>query len=757
MRKSLFLCASVGAVAVASPAMAQAGPGQGPEQAAADERIGLADIVVTAQKRAEDVQSTPISIGVVTGRDIALKAQNNLDAVLRDVPSVEVQGLAQGAQLYIRGVGSSVDPGFADPSVALMVDGAYNGRTESVTSGSYDIDRVEVLRGPQGTLYGRNASGGSVNVITANPRLEEGVSGHLRGQLGNYDHRRIEGALNLGVNENLAFRVAGFREKRDGYVDDGSYNSDAWGLRAKALARPTDWLTLLFKADIFREKGLGANTVPVPGSAGNLTFPPPYFFSNFDPTIVGGPPFTGGVPIPRFPNGWEQRDPGNPWSNNPEHTPGSIDRKAETFQLQLDADLGFATLTVLPAYSRNRNFLQSSFLFGSILPGAGPTYTINSNYEAQAADTKYKSVEVRLASNGGGPFKYLLGFYYLKTDGGAPLNAQTITTNNGDTGSFDQQILPGSTIAGFGQLTYALTDRLRLTGGLRVSRDKNAQEYEVVVAGTSTGVQTYSSSQSSTQYKLGMEYDVADRSMLYAHVATGFKQGGIAATVPPISFKPEHLTSFEVGIKNRFWDNRVQLNLAAFHYHYKNYQFSVFQELPVGTSGATANFPVIKNAGSTDIQGAEMELDAAPWALGRIKASLTWLDAKYGDAVLPNSPFVNQGDFQLDGLRIQNAPKWAANIGVEQGVDLMDGVLTFGVNTHLSTGYHVSPEQYLPGAYQKGYSRTDLSVRYERGPWSLGAVLRNVEDKAQTTYVFPAYRRFVTAPRTFMVTAGLNF
>jgi len=753
MRRSLFLCASVGAVAVAVPALAQTAS----SQSEASPPTGLADIVVTAQKRAEDVQSTPISIGVVTGRDIALKAQNNLDAVLRDVPSVEVQGLAQGAQLYIRGVGSSVDPGFADPSVALMVDGAYNGRTESVTSGSYDIDRVEVLRGPQGTLYGRNASGGSVNVITANPRLEEGVSGYVRGQLGNYDHRRIEAAVNVGVNEKLAFRVAGFREKRDGYVDDGSYDSNAWGMRAKLLAKPADWLSVLFKADIFREKGKGANTVPTPGSAGNLTFPPPYFFSNFDPTITNGPPFTGGVPIARFPDGWQQRDPGNPWSNNLEHTPGYINRKSETYQVQLDADLGFGTLTVLPVYSRNRNLLVSSFLFGSILPGEGPTYTINSNYDAQAADTKYKSVEIRLASNDAGPLKYLLGFYYLKTDGGAPLGEQSITTNSGAAGTFYQNILPGSTIAGFGQITYSVTDRVRLTGGLRVSRDKNAQEYEVTIDDDATGMQTYSNSQSSTQFKLGAEADVAARSMLYAHVATGFKQGGISATVPPISFKPEHLTSFEVGLKNRFFDNKVQLNVAAFHYRYKNYQFSVFQELPVGDSDATANFPVIQNAGPTHINGAEMELVVAPWSLGRIKGSLTYLDAKYGTALLPNSPFVNQGEFDLGGHQIQNAPKWAANIGMEQGVALMDGVLSFGVNSHLTTGYYVTPEQYMPGAYQKGFTRTDLSIRFERDQWSLGAVLRNVENNAQTTYVFPAYRRFVSAPRTFVVTAGLNF
>lgn len=742
---------SVGSIAIiATPALAQSSN--------ANDDSGIPDIIVTAEKRESNVQKTPLSITAITGDEIARKGQTSLDAVVKSAASVEVQGLAQGAQLYIRGIGSSIDPGFADPSIALMVDGAYNGRTESVTSGAYDIDRVEVLRGPQGTLYGRNASGGSVNVITRNPSLTSGFSGYVTGQVGNYDLRRIEGALNVPLNDQVALRVAGVREKRDGYVDDGSYDSDLWGVRAKLLAEPTDWLKILLKVDVYREKGKGTNTVPVPGSAGNLTFPPPFFFTNFDPTITGGPPFTGGIPIMRFPDGWVQENPGDPWSNNPEHVPGYVNRKSETFQAQIDADLGPVTLTLLPAYSRNRNTLASSFLFGSILPFAGPTYTINDNYNVQPADTKYKSIEARLTSNGNGPLQYILGFYYLRSDGGAPLDPQALTTNTGASGTFTQEILPGSTVAGFGQLTYSVTDRFRLTGGIRVSRDKNKQAYSVTVEDASTGEQTFSSSQGSTTYKAGFEYDLAPHSMLYGHVATGFKQGGISTTVPPTPFKPEKLVSFELGSKNRFFDNKLQLNFAVFHYRYKNYQFQTFQELPVGDSGATANFPVIGNAGSTTINGGEVELDAAPWKLGHIRATLTYLDATYGEAVLPNNPFVNQGEYDLDGTQIQNAPKWAANLSFEQGVELFGGILTAGVSSHLSTGYYVTPEQYLPGARQKGYTRTDLSLRYEGdGGWSIGALLKNIENDAQTTYVFPAYRRFVSAPRTFVVTAGYKF
>lgn len=527
----------------------------------------LNEVIVTAQKREESAQRTPISIGVLSGTSIAQRAINTLDVALKNITGVEVQGLAQGAQVYIRGVGSSIDPTFADPAVALMVDGAYNGRTESVTGGIYDLERVEVLRGPQGTLYGRNASGGSINVLTANPILNK-TTGYVRGQVGNYGLWKVEAMGNVGLGNKAALRVAGFRQKRNGYVDDGSYNADNWGIRAKLLFKPTQRLSIVAKADIYREGGTGVNTLPVPGSGGgNLFFPPPFFVSNFDPTITTGPPFTGGVPILRFPNGWQVKDPGNAWSNNPEHVPSSIDRKSESYSLQLDADLGFANLTVLSTYTRNRNSLTSSFLFGSILPFQGPTFDTR-GYGGQPSETRYSSIETRLTSSGSGPLKYLLGLYYLNADGGNTTFDNTATTTTGQALTTSNPMLPNSTLAAFGQLTYAVTKKFRLTGGLRYSVDKNAQQYEIKMGEASQGKIDFSQAVSNVQYKIGTEIDLAAQSMLYAHLATGFKQGGINVTVPPQAFEPEYLTSIEAGVKNRFAANRIQLNVSAFHYNY---------------------------------------------------------------------------------------------------------------------------------------------------------------------------------------------
>ncbi|MFC7049961.1 TonB-dependent receptor [Emcibacter nanhaiensis] len=723
------------------------------EELESEDALTIDEIVVTAQKRAQSAQSTPISMGVVTGDEIATRVQNSLDDVLSNVPGVEVQGLAQGAQVYIRGVGSSVDPGFADPAVALMTDGVYNGRTESVNATAYDIDRVEVLRGPQGTIYGRNASGGSVNVITRSPILGS-TSGYVKGQVGNYDAWRGEAALNLPVGEKTAVRFAGFREKRDGYVDDGSYDEDSWGVRGKLYAEPTDWLTILAKVDVFRQKGYGANTVPVEGSAGNLTFPPPYFFANFLDVVAGLAP-----PEFRFPDGWQKADPNSDLSNNPEHVPGYIKRESETYSIQFDAKVGPGVLTVLPSYTRNRNLLVSSFLFGSILPVAGPTYTINDNYGEQDAVSKYTSIEVRYASDSEGPLDYLLGFYYLNSDSGAPLDPVVATTTGGQTLSTTNTYQPGSTLAGFAQLTYSVTDEFRVTGGLRLSRDKTKQDYSYELEGVAGADATYRNTSDSTQYKIGLEYDVAEDAMVYAHVATGFKQGGISVTFPPTSFEPEHLTSYEAGIKSRFMDGRVQLNAAAFRYDYDNYQFSSFQTLQIGDFDATSDFPVVQNADSTHINGAEVQLDAVPWEGGLIKVAVTYLDAEYGTAIIPNSPFFNQGDFDLAGRQIQNSPEWAADIGFEQSFSLASGTVTVGVNSHLTKGYYTTPEQYAAGAWQPGFTKTDAHVSYhdDTAGWNVSVAVRNIEDEIQTTYVFPAYRRFISAPRTFTVSAGYEF
>jgi iron complex outermembrane recepter protein len=728
----------------------------------------LSEVVVTAQKRSEDVQKIPISVSVMAGAKIAERGINSLENALRQMPGIEVQGFAQGAQLYIRGIGSSIDPSFADPSIALMVDGAYNGRTESVVGGVYDVERVEVLRGPQGTLYGRNATGGSVNLITNSPNLSKNA-GYVRLQGGNFGLKKIEAMGNLAINNKFGIRVAAFKQDRNGYIDDGSNDAHNMGARLKMLYQVSPKVRVLGKIDIYKETGKGQNTIPVSGSSGKLlpfpdgALPPPFAINNWDFTNPG-PPFKGGRPNIAYPNGWIVTDPSNPWSNNKEHLPGTIDRNSQTYSLQLDADLGIGNLTVLPSLTHNYSHMLSQFLFGSIVAFKGATYNFE-GFRDETASVNYKSIEARLASKVDKKLKYLVGLYYLKSGPtpGYESISNTAASLLGDPISTNNIVKPNATVAVFAQTTYPLSKTVRLTTGLRFSTDKNAQAYSVVVDGKSAGSADFTQSVSKFQYKVGFEFDLAKNSMAYAHVATGFKQGGISPTIPVSVFDPETLTSYEIGTKNRFLNNKLQLNLSAFFYNYTGYQYSSFQTLPVGNlknkdgSAITSTFSVISNAGNTKIKGLEFDAEFIPWKNGNVTFSATLLDAKYGKALLPNSPFVNQGDFKLDGKVVQNSPKSVLNIGLTQDAYAGKGKLSFNINTKVSEGFYTTPEQYMPGAWQAAFHRTNANVNYSIKKLTFGAFVNNLENAIQTTYVFPAYRKLVTSPRTFGLTAELRF
>jgi iron complex outermembrane receptor protein len=217
-------------------------------------------VVVTADHRPVTVQKTAASITSVGGEAMREKGQTTLSDALQDVPAVEMQASPQGGQLFIRGVGTSGDSNWIDPSVSLMFDGVYSGRAERVFASMYDIDRVEVLRGPQGTLYGRNATGGSMNIISESPSNK--LEGALNAQVGSYKLRYLDAALNVPVSEALALRLALMREKRDGYFSNGGGAADRTGVRLKALFKPSKDVSVLATVDVLESKGLGTTTVP---------------------------------------------------------------------------------------------------------------------------------------------------------------------------------------------------------------------------------------------------------------------------------------------------------------------------------------------------------------------------------------------------------------------------------------------------------------------------------------------------------------
>jgi outer membrane receptor protein involved in Fe transport len=200
-----------------------------------------------------------------------------------------------------------------------------------------------------------------------------------------------------------------------------------------------------------------------------------------------------------------------------------------------------------------------------------------------------------------------------------------------------------------------------------------------------------------------------------------------------------------------------------FFYNYSDYQYSSFQTLPIGDlknpngSPITSTFIVISNAGNTKIKGLELDAELIPWKNGNFTLSYTALNAKYGSALLPNSPFVNQGDFKLDGKVVQNSPKSVFALGLTQDINVGKGVLSFNVNSRISSGFYTTPEQYMPGAWQGNYTKTNANANFRIKRFMVGLFINNIENAIQTTYVFPAYRKFVTPPRHFGMNLEVKF
>lgn len=716
----LFVSATSCLVGLTSlPARAQA-------QTAADTGDTLEEVVVTAEKRTENVQKTAISISTVSGEDMQKKADTELDSVLRNIPSLQLQSTAQGGALYIRGVGTNGDSNFIDPAIALSLDGVYSGRSERMSAELYDINRLEVLRGPQGTLYGRNADGGSVNVISNAPTLG-GYDGRATAEYGNFDLLHLDAAQNIPVGDKVAFRVAALREDRHGYFTNDGYASHVGAFRVKGLYQPTDNLSFQALYDYSHESGHLATTVPVPG----------------------GPWLT---------------DSSDPWYVDPTHPADTIDYKFETAALQVDYKMPWATLTVIPTFTHDTRYVLTNLVVG-IDPRFNGALQSGNDGENQFTG------EVHLSSPDGSPVKWVVGYYYLRTDNGGTFGgvaANNFTVNGVRENLYNTYSLgapPTTSKAPFGQITYPLTDKFRITAGVRYTQDSKSQATRIVsvaVPGYDTGNLVIDNSYSATTYKAGVEYDVAPESMLYAQVSTGYKAGGFDTTaIPPKSYGPEHVRAYEIGSKNRFLGDTLQVNGAIYYYQYSDLQaqYSLTNACPVpnaylpsGAIPCTVFQQYVANAGAGVNKGVEAEIRYRFTANDELDVSGTFTDAKYGDFSDPKLA-------NLNGQPMASTPQTTGTLGYEHDFLLPVGKLEAQANTKLSQGYWTTVNnRALAYAYQDGYTRSDASLTYDSGKrWLVSGWVKNIENKAQAQTAYPLNRLFISYPRTYGVNVNLNW
>ena len=756
----LGLSVAPSALIAAMPALAQTAPAAA-ETAEAPQ--GIPDIIVTAQRREENLQKAAIAVSAVAGDTLTRNSISQATDLTRLVPSLQIAPAASFTQIYLRGIGTFGSNAFAEQGVAFNLDGVYLSRPAAPAGLFYDLERIEVLKGPQGTLYGRNATGGALNVITAKPKLGE-LGGYLNAEYGNYNALKGSGAINVPIGEHVALRLAGQYAKHDGYFSDGYDDEDTQAVRGQLRGETGTGLDATLSIDYAHVGGMGSGGTIMPLLDGKNRLGPS------DPRVIAEyltrPPT---APVPQF---IARND-------------GYQDNRFFGASMTLNADLGFAKLTVIPAYRKtDLDFVSyaSSFLID---------VTENSDQ---------MSLETRL-SNKSGPLNWVLGGYYFTEH----VTAKQFF-DQGSNGTRINSRLGTDSYAFFGQGTYSLTDTLRLTGGLRYTHDDKTQDTEthtLPFVGFVPGVfplvpiildiPSFPKSDvsfSKVTWKAGLEFDLGPRSLLYASVSTGYKSGVLFAAEGLNYSKPETLRAYTIGSKNRFFDNKLQLNVEAFYWDYRDQQITHLGAVQVAsTPGGPIFGPVFatENAGKATIYGAEAELQFQPTGDDVFTANLQYLHARYNSLQYQSysitgaapvvgcatalttstgaSPQARIYNVNCSGRPVVNAPTWSLNAGYQHIFQLGNsGRLIAGADTRIESSRFLSIE-YLALGQQGSYMMSNARLTYEtaNGRYSLTGFINNIENKLvfsnslQTPAKAGVVYNQLRPPRTFGVRASAKF
>lgn len=759
--------------AASLPAMAHA---QAAAQAPAPASGGytqIEEVVVTAQKRSESLQKASVSIQVL-GQDEIAKVSEAKD-ITTISPGVQIGMGGAAAQIYIRGVGDQANNAASNPGVAVNIDGVYVARAGSIAGAFYDLERIEILKGPQGTLYGRNASGGAINVISHQPVLGS-TEGYGELKVGNYNLAAGTGALNLPIGENAAVRGAFNIVNRDGYTNAGTDDDKQRDGRLSVLYEPNDKVRLLVSGDYSSIKGHGTAFVPMPGGLG--------YTDGMDPWTDASEPIVNnrlqaayaadGSCAPRavitasadpryaalYAN-LPQGQCGNGFISVFNPITPAFNRQNNEFwsvHAQLDWDLGFATLTVLPAY-------RSADLDYTTIATDAPVVHIETS--------RMTSVEARLAKDTSFA-KWVAGLYYYNEDQTAPSIVNFGFANN----IISEYFLSTKAYAAFGQSTFTITDKLRLIAGARYTVDERREHGGKITAyqpdssflPSSSGPPVCDPSLPSCvrydgayghktfeamTWKAGFEYDLAPEHMIYLTASTGFKAGGLqlfpqsATNLEAPSFQAEKLLAFEFGSRNRFFDNRLQVNLELFHWNYTEHQgFAVIFD-------PTLNLPqlTIRNDGDARIYGADVNIVAKPTSNDTVTLGVEYLNTEYTAGSLKGNP-------------LPVSPEWSGSATYEHVFPLAnDGAVVASGSMQFASSRWASTDYALAYAELDPYAKFDASLAYQapNNAWVLTGWIRNITNEAVYTqgitgsFTGGSYSGNIQAPRTYGATLKVNF
>jgi iron complex outermembrane receptor protein len=735
--------------------------------AAADDAQGLEEIVVTAEKRSSTVQHTALDIAVFNAATLQDSGVEDFSTLYKLAPNVSVNSGGTGGVgntvISINGIHAfNLSPVTQSP-IAVNLDGVYLARMTGLTGMFYDVTRMEVLAGPQGTLYGRNATGGAVNIITNAPGKDFGGYGEF--EAGNYGETRFEGAVNLPVSDALSFRVAGRDYQHQGYFSNGLNDAHETGGRVSALLTINSKATLSasFDNESSNDHGNGLALIGVRNLSATQLPNGTYVVNPGANVAVPSDPYKSTSVL--YPDGL-----GNSTNNS----------EIYGAKIQLDYDLDWADLTSLVGYRSVKDydvFLQPP---SPLVGGAVGTQSF-------PAVSKTYSAEVRLASTQTTPFQWVGGLYAFKEVASGEICVQGVYTSPA---CVYQEGMDNDSIsyAAFAQGTYTPPvddEKIHVVVGARFNSDEvTSSDFEDAVFpllhGNVDNPYLNKTSKKGT-YKVGVNYDLTRDNLLYISNSTGYRafnfQYGANPYVPP-----ETIKAYDIGSKNEFFDHRLQVNLDAFWYDYYGSERSEQSYPPAFAPFLPFGDITSFSAGHLRYKGVSLDTAVAITPVDRIKLSMQYIDAKYLQFVIPanykNTTPENSlgiptgqavGDFSGDP--IGEVTPLAGSAGYEHDWHVFDGTVAGKLDAQFATRTPMTDAD--PGTIvdveRPAYVQGDVLFRYSPSTdrWSVSAWCRNFTNKivwnsagyglTSGTASSGIVTALLNPPRTFGVTVTAKF
>lgn len=702
--KTLACSASVVAM-FAAPAFAQSAAPASPEP----EKVALDEIVVTAQRRAQNVQDVPIAISVVSGASINQSGYKGLADIQYLAPGVQYDP-GNGGGFQIRGIGTQVFDYSTEAAVSVVVDDVvYDLPRSPAINALTDIDRIEVLKGPQGTLFGKNASAGVISITTKKPKL--GVfEGSMELNYGERNDRRAVATVNVPIGSVAALRISAFHTGQDGFGRYTFLGKDAGdvsdnGIRGKLLFEPSENLDVTLQADYSKHKdnypGLGTlRTASATYQALSAAFGTVVGLNNYD---------------------------------NASNIESQINITNKGARLAVNYRIGDHTLTSITAYRTVKYDQEAPVNFEPTLNFLPDNHGI--------IDANKFSQEIRLASPSGGRLRYVLGLFYnrleidaTQTQAGTLGTAQPPNTFLSPTNgrAIFQNRNEGKAV--FGQADFDITDQLTLVLGARLTRDSN---YAAAAIDPSPNlpytfipirpipVSPSRASSTNFSYRISPTFKVSESIRVYATYSTGYKGAGVAYlgfVAQP--YKDETVRNIELGFKSELFDRKLRLNIAAFQQQYKDFQAQA--------SNFVGGVPVLQivNAGGLRTRGVDFEFDVRANSTLSFNGGMTYSEAEFTDYV--------SGGVQLAGQRLTNAPRFQAILGATLDQPINNNLKLLG---NINASYRSSVYQRLatPASQQKGYALVNarIGVGAQGGNWQFGVYARNLFNQQFATSYLP--------------------